>query len=195
MPDGVFQNLYFAGFIIGSVVRKIGMARGRGSRTAHARINVLDSVLVAAGGVGLIGPLFYLFTTWFDFADYAMPLWAAWAGAPLFAGGQWLLHLSHRDLGKNWSPRLRVREGHTLVTGGIYAHIRHPMYAAHFLWAIGQLLLLHNWIAGPALLVALVPLYLYRVPREEQLMLDEFGDEYRDYSGRTGRMLPRWPTE
>ena len=90
MLDGVFQYLYFTGFIIGSVVRKTGMARGRGDKTAHARPSVLDMALVAAGGVGLSGPLFYLFTTWLDFADYAMPAWAAWVGAPVFAGAQWL---------------------------------------------------------------------------------------------------------
>ena len=70
--------------------------------------------------------------------------------------------------GENWSPDLEIREQHTLVTEGVYRHIRHPMYAAHWLWGLGQALLLQNWIAGPSTLVALLPMYLVRVPRRSR---------------------------
>ncbi len=86
---------------------------------------------------------------------------------------------------------MEIREEHTLVTRGIYKYMRHPMYSAHFLWAIAQALLLQNWIAGPAFLVTSVPLYLFRVPVEERMMLERFGEEYRLYMNRTGRMFPR----
>jgi protein-S-isoprenylcysteine O-methyltransferase Ste14 len=36
-----------------------------------------------------------------------------------------------------------------------------------------------------------MPLYLLRVPREERMMLDEFGEEYRAYMNHTGRVIPR----
>ena len=78
-----------------------------------------------------------------------------------------------------------------LVTDGIYSYIRHPIYAGLWLWAIAQPLLLQNWLAGFALLVLFTPLYFTRRPREEGLMLDYFGEEYRAYMGRTGRILPR----
>jgi protein-S-isoprenylcysteine O-methyltransferase Ste14 len=52
-------------------------------------------------------------------------------------------------------------------------------------------LLLQNWIAGWASLVLFLPVYLLRVPREEQMMLDEFAEEYRTYMNRTGRVIPR----
>jgi protein-S-isoprenylcysteine O-methyltransferase Ste14 len=53
------------------------------------------------------------------------------------------------------------------------------------------LLLLQNWIAGWGFLVTLLPLYLARVKEEEQMMLDEFGDQYRSYMRKTGRLLPK----
>ncbi len=59
------------------------------------------------------------------------------------------------------------------------------------LWGIAQALLVHNWISGLASLVIFIPVYLLRVPREERVMLNEFGDEYREYMKRTGRVLPR----
>jgi protein-S-isoprenylcysteine O-methyltransferase Ste14 len=70
------------------------------------------------------------------------------------------------------------------------------MYAAIWLWGIGQALLLPNWLAGPAALWSFLPMYLLRVPREERLMLDTFGDEYRAYAARTGRVFPKfqWPS-
>jgi len=65
------------------------------------------------------------------------------------------------------------------------------MYAAHLLWGIAQALLLQNWIAGLSMLVFFLPVYLYRVPHEEQMMLEHFGEEYRSYMNRTGRIIPR----
>jgi protein-S-isoprenylcysteine O-methyltransferase Ste14 len=50
---------------------------------------------------------------------------------------------------------------------------------------------LHNWIVGPAFLVTFLPVYLRRVPHEEQMMLNNFGPEYREYMDRTGRIIPR----
>jgi len=66
------------------------------------------------------------------------------------------------------------------------------MYSAHWLWGIAQALLIHNWIAGLASLVILLPLYLLRVKREEQMMLEQFGEEYRSYISRTGKVIPRF---
>jgi protein-S-isoprenylcysteine O-methyltransferase Ste14 len=136
-------------------------------------------------------PLVYLLTPWLDFADYRLPAWAGWAGAAVFAAALWLLWRSHADLGRHWSATLQVQQEHSLVTQGVYRSIRHPMYAAHWLWAVAQALLLQNWIAGPSMLVTFLPSYLVRVPREEQMMLDHFGQEYRQYMQRTGRVVPR----
>lgn len=112
-------------------------------------------------------------------------------GTVLFGAALWLFWRAHVDLGQNWSPSLEIGERQTLVTRGMYRQIRHPMYASHWLWSIAQTLLLHNWIAGPASVVGFLPLYLVRVPREEQMMRDHFGDAYRAYVAQTGRVLPR----
>ena len=98
---------------------------------------------------------------------------------------------AHRDLGANWSPSVEINARQTLITSGVYRVIRHPMYASQLLWCVAQALLLHNWIAGLAGFVIFLPMYLVRVPNEEQMMLDHFGNRYQGYCQRTGRLLPR----
>jgi protein-S-isoprenylcysteine O-methyltransferase Ste14 len=142
-------------------------------------------------GVAQFLPLIYIFSDWLNFANYELPQWAGWIGVVIFTPGVWLLWRSHVDLGRNWSATLEIRSGHTLITGGVYRWLRHPMYAAHLYWAMGQPLLIQNWIAGPLALVSIVPMYLLRAPQEEKMMLDEFGDEYRAYMARTGGIVPK----
>jgi protein-S-isoprenylcysteine O-methyltransferase Ste14 len=192
MFDSIFEIIYVIGFVLGSVIRKLYVSGYRQNRIAEDRESWLDKLLLVIVSLGFIAaPWVYLFTGWPAFADYELPMWAGWIGAVVFAGALLLLWRSHVDLGRNWSPIMVIREEHTLVTRGVYKYMRHPMYSAHFLWAIAQVLLLQNWIAGPAFLVISVPLYIFRMPIEERMMLDRFGEEYKLYMSRTGRMFPR----
>jgi protein-S-isoprenylcysteine O-methyltransferase Ste14 len=52
------------------------------------------------------------------------------------------------------------------------------------------LILIPNWVAGPAGFIGFGILYAFRIGREEKMMLDTFGDEYRAYSARTARLIP-----
>lgn len=86
---------------------------------------------------------------------------------------------------------LELREEHELITHGVYQYVRHPMYAASLLWGAAQGLILQNWIAGWSPFLSLLVLYFLRAPREEQMMLDQFGEAYRTYRQRTGGIFPR----
>ena len=140
---------------------------------------------------GFIVPLIYAATNWLDFANYTLPAWAGWLGVLLTADALYIFWRAHADLGINWSPSLEIREKHELITRGIYGVIRHPMYASQWLLALASPLLLHNWIAGFLNLLVFIPFYLLRVKAEEQLMIDSFGTQYREYMKSTGRVLPK----
>jgi len=192
ISGSLFTILYFVGFTVGSAIRIVYTRRYKQFRTAQTFETRQDRLLVALPGLGMfVLPLIFALTPWLGFADYSLPAWAGWLGVLLFAGALWLLWRSHADLGRNWSPRLELSQEHTLVTEGVFRHIRHPMYAAHWLWGIAQPLLLWNWIAGLSMLVTLLPLYLVRVPQEERMLLGRFGDAYQAYMERTGRIIPR----
>jgi protein-S-isoprenylcysteine O-methyltransferase Ste14 len=128
---------------------------------------------------------------WLAFADVPVPDPIRWAGLPVYALGLALLEWVHRTLDTNFSPYLRIRADHRLVTEGPYRRVRHPMYTAFLtVWLGGSLLAANLAVALPGLLgIALV--IVTRTPREERMLLDRFGDEYRAYMARTGRLLPR----
>jgi protein-S-isoprenylcysteine O-methyltransferase Ste14 len=109
----------------------------------------------------------------------------------LLALGDWVFWKSHQDLGRNWSPRLEIRESHRLVTEGIYRRIRHPMYLSIWLLVIAQAMILPNYVAGFSGLVPFALLYFLRVGKEEKMMGEEFGGEYEQYLRKTGRLVPK----
>ena len=192
MDQSVFKIVYGIGFIMTFIIRLPYWWRARTRRIDVDLKTARERSLLAFLSVGIGAlPLVYVFTPWLGFADYRLPPWAGWAGAAILAFALWLFWRAHAALGPYWSDSLQLREGHPLVTGGIYGHIRHPMYAFGWLLGTSQALLLQNWIAGLSGLVSFALLYFSRVPREEQMMLDRFGEEYRAYMDRTGRVSPR----
>lgn len=144
---------------------------------------------LSTSGLGII-PSLYVLGGWWRFADYPFNRWLACLGVAVFASSLWLFRRTHRDLGRNWSVTLEVRHHHALISEGVYRCVRHPMYAAFWLWAIAQSLLLPNWFAGPAGLIGFGTLFFFRVGREEHLMLQTFGDDYRRYMEKTSRIIP-----
>ncbi len=84
-----------------------------------------------------------------------------------------------------------IKDSHALITNGIYKTIRHPMYSSFALWSIAQCLLLQNYIAGFSTLFIDIIMYFIRIPKEEQMMIDQFGEEYREYMKQTGRLFPK----
>jgi protein-S-isoprenylcysteine O-methyltransferase Ste14 len=151
-----------------------------------------DRLLIALVGVGQVAlPLLFVWTPVLAFADRAQPSACLPPGVVAMAAGLWLFWRSHVDLGDNWSVTLEIDAKHRLVTRGVYRLVRHPMYTSFFVSGLGQALLLANWIAGPAALVAVAVLVLVRLPNEEAMMIEAFGDEYRDYMQRTGGVVPR----
>jgi protein-S-isoprenylcysteine O-methyltransferase Ste14 len=191
MEPVVLEVVYFAGLIVAVGIRAPHELRRMRTHVTDHRVDRLEVSLMGLVVVGMfLAPVIHSLTPWLGFADYRLPPWAGISGVAVFAVALWLFGKSHADLGRNFSPTLEVREEHTLVTHGVYRSVRHPMYAAQWLWGVSQALLLQNWVAGLSGLALSVLLYLLRIPREERMMLERFGEEYRAYMRRTGRILP-----
>jgi protein-S-isoprenylcysteine O-methyltransferase Ste14 len=114
----------------------------------------------------------------------------ALAVAALMGGSVLLFVAATRAMGANWSVVARMREGHELVTGGIFARLRHPIYTGMALFLIALAVAFgheRNLILG-------APLFLLgtwiRVHEEESLLRAEFGQAYEAYALRVKRFVP-----
>ena len=194
MPEERLREIvYLAGWIACFAIRWPHQRRWKAHRFRDDRADGTEKLLLAAMLLTMmVLPLIAILTPWLAFADYRLPRGLGLAGVPLFGVAVWLFWRSHHDLAANWSPTLQIREQHELVTHGIYARIRHPMYAAIWLWAIAQVLLLQNAIAGPPVLLAFAAMYASRSRTEEAMMAETFGDAWRTYAARVPRLVPRW---
>ena len=186
-------QMLFALGLLAFVGVRIHFQRGAAAvPVAASRSDRLDRWLVVLVVLGqVVVPAAYILTPWLDFASFQPWRIAVPIGLPLWVAGLWLFWRSHRDLGKNWSGTLDIRSSHALVTSGVYRSIRHPMYASFLVLALAQIVLLPNRVAGPAALVAVAILCLVRVPREEAMMREFFGDAYSRYVRETGAVVPR----
>src|SRR4051794_27085576 len=170
--ERLFKAVYFAGLVAETILRfPYERDRRRIPKTDQRVSRTERSLLAGLSFAGLVLPLIYSVTGWLDFANYhlsrATKVRLGSIGTLVMAAAVWLFWRSHRDLGANWSPSLEIGAQQTLTTQGVYRTVRHPMYASGWLLALAQCLLLHNWIAGFGSLLAFLPLYVTRVPREE----------------------------
>ncbi len=188
----IFEIIFWFAIIVEMTIRAPINKKRKQEKMSEQNVSTQEKVILFLLLIGMfILPLIYSASTWLDFANYSLPAWAGWLGVALLLGALFVFWRAHADLGLNWSPSLEIREKHELITKGIYGIIRHPMYASQWLWVIAQPLLLQNWVAGFANLLIFIPFYMLRVQAEEQMMINKFGDQYRDYMKRTGGVLPK----
>jgi protein-S-isoprenylcysteine O-methyltransferase Ste14 len=196
MPAAFPTVAYFVGMVVEIVIRAPYAMQRRKVERIDRRVTMPEAIALMVLSLGsFVIPLVYALTSVLSFADYGVSAQVRFllgvAGLVPLVAALWVFWRSHHDLGANWSPSLEIGARHQLVTHGVYASIRHPMYASFLLWGLAQPLLLQNWIAGFGGLVVFLVLLFARVPGEESMMLDHFGDEYRAYRARTGRVIPR----
>jgi protein-S-isoprenylcysteine O-methyltransferase Ste14 len=161
-------------------------------RAAVTREGVPAFLVRVIGGFLVAGVLaaYALQPAWLAVLSIPIPGIIRWAGFFLGLAGLGVWIWAQIALGKEWSPQLQLRKGHRLITTGLYARMRHPLYSGMILWAGGLALVSASWI-----FIALTGLVsaalLMRIPREEQMMIGEFGEEYREYRDRTGSLYPK----
>lgn len=188
----IFTGVYFAALIIETAIRAPLNKKRKQEKMSEHRVTTQEKTLLGLLFLAMLAiPILYAAADWLDFADYKLPDWAGWLGILLLTGAVFVFWRAHADLGLNWSPTLEIREKHELITRGIYGVIRHPMYASQWLWVIAQPLLLQNWIAGWVNLLVFIIFYFLRVKAEEQLMIEQFGDQYRAYMQNVGAVFPK----
>ena len=90
-----------------------------------------------------------------------------------------------------YSGHLQVKTDHILVQHGPYRTIRHPAYAAYIIMGFGIAIGYSSLIGFLSIPLLLLPALIYRIFVEEKILSAEFGEEYKQYSHGTKRLIPR----
>ena len=149
-----------------------------------------------AGLLGLLGftaiLIYAIHPAWLSWSALSLSPWMRWTGVGIALLGFALLQGAQDTLGKNWSDTPRMIQEQSLITSGPYQFIRHPIYTAFLLILGSTLFISANWLIGLTWIGMTVLEVASRIDYEENLMLEYFGDQYREYMKRTGRLLPRF---
>ncbi|MGY5853954.1 MAG: isoprenylcysteine carboxylmethyltransferase family protein [Candidatus Thorarchaeota archaeon] len=150
-------------------------------------VMVLTAIITIIGGAGLI--LYLLSPPWWTWSRLPLGEWIQWIGVILAVIPIAYLIWVHRHLDHQWSIALEIQEDHKLITTGPYKRVRHPMYLGIFVYTIG-LCLISLDVLVILLFVFSIWVNYRRIPSEEQMMIEQFGDEYLEYIKRSGRLIP-----
>ena len=145
---------------------------------------VLFFVLIAILG------LYAINHPWMQALDFYLTPWLRWLGFILGLLSITLIVWVELELGRQYSPQLQLRHEHQLITSGPYTRVRHPLYTAMYGFGLSLALVSANWFFIAFFILSLVGLCL-RVPKEEQMMLEQFGEQYQQYMLRSGRFFPK----
>lgn len=163
-----------------------------GEKISHKDEGYLFAAVLRLTGlvfwIGLFGYL--LFPDYFRWAQLPLPTWLRWLGLVIGLLCPLLLFWTFSSLGKNLTDTVVTRTNATLVTHGPYRFVRHPFYVtAALLLASVTLLSASGWLGVCG--VVILALLTMRTPKEEQMLIERFGEKYREYMARTGRYFPR----
>ncbi len=91
-----------------------------------------------------------------------------------------------------WRQIYRARREQSLVTEGVYSHVRHPQYTGLFLIVFGEGIVHWPTVVSVVAFPVIVLAYTLLARKEEKQMLEEFGDAYRVYQKRVPMFIPRF---
>ena len=176
--------------LLGTVVGRVLLLRRTGTRAMHfGELDKTDFLIPPVA-------LFYFYTVFA--AAFGWPLGShqrffqstivAWLGVTLCLAGVLILVISLVSFGKSFRIGIDVDQPGQLVTTGIFAVSRNPIYVGFFVFLLGQLLVSPDWV--PLIyLVAATGLFHRQVLREEEFMRRRYGQEYAEYCSHVRRYV------
>jgi protein-S-isoprenylcysteine O-methyltransferase Ste14 len=163
-------------------VKQTKVREGAAGRLLHAGVMALVFLLLASDrlDVGFLGRRFVPessslrdFGIFITFVGAAIAIWARYC------------------LGQYWSARVTLKVDHRLIRSGPYTYVRHPIYSGLLLAMVGTALVIGEWRAVIAVLIAILE-FSRKALKEEALLSTEFNDDYQEYRKHAGFLTPRF---
>lgn len=182
--------LFFSSMLVSGYHRRRA-DRHRGKVSLKKEGAVMVAVLRGSGLVFVGMILMFIFapeyTAW---ATFPVPDEVRWFASVLGALTVPALWWMFTALGDNISPTVGTHDEHHLVTSGPYKYIQHPLYTFGMTLFACVIVIAQNWVMAGLAAAAGVAL-MVRLPAEEAELRRRFGARHRDWSARTGRLLPK----
>jgi protein-S-isoprenylcysteine O-methyltransferase Ste14 len=195
MNDRIFRISAVVIFIVGAAISSY--YRSKADRETGERASIKEEgwlILIPLRLTGLLGWLavfaFMLNPDWMAWSQIALPEWVRWLGVVMGVVADFIGYWVFSNLGTNVTPTVVTRSKAHMVTSGPYRWVRHPLYVLGLIGFIGFALLAENWFIALTAIIVFVVLVI-RTRKEEQKLIEKFGDEYREYMKHTGRFLPK----
>ena len=175
---------YFALFLL----VEFGLTRfrlGSGERGNRDRLSLLFFLIVP-----FIGMYSWMYCIKRGFVA-ANPSWPLWGLGILIGFSGFAIRLAaKRTLGRFFTVRVQLQEGHEVVETGLYKMVRHPLYLGYVLEWVAPPLILGSPMGFVFTTLPILAGVLHRIPHEEGLLLEGLGEKYRAYMTRTKRLIP-----
>ncbi len=190
--DGFMRGVFIIELLGVSLVRtffaglQIGESKGR--RWKESPIYLVGGAPLAVGWV--YSMLLYLFSSDRQWMVLGLPDVVRWAGFAASLAVSGFLIWVFATIGTAGAKHIVTFDDMKLATSGPYSWVRHPMYVGFCFLGSTFLLFTDNWAVGGFLVAFVVFVAVFRVPHEEKVLIEHFGDDYRQYMGRTNRFLP-----
>ena len=191
--ETLFRVLFIVIFIIFAGIRIPYRVESAKSDPEKKVANKGWIFLLAIGILGYFGTLIlYLLAIPIPLIPQILfPSWIRWIGIIVAVVTLPFLLWIHRTLGKQYSAELAIQSGHSVISSGPYSRVRHPMYIVFVTFSLALAFTTSNLsVLFFAFLIAIPFPWVAR--QEEQMLIEQFGDDYLQYMERTGRFFPKF---
>ena len=134
---------------------------------------------------------FIIYPPAISWSTLELATWIRWLGVAGSVTAALLLVWMFNSLGKNITDSVSTRQEHRLVTEGPYRWIRHPLYTFGALLFLSVSLIIDSWFI-PLIGITTYAFLVHRTGIEEKMLHERFGEQYQQYTERTGRFFPRF---
>ncbi|MFX1297813.1 MAG: methyltransferase family protein [Promethearchaeota archaeon] len=211
MPTGIditIAIVLFGSYFLGAGVKRYNRKKGENIPTGKSPLDsnlqkiIVFSCLVALDIVfGFLAPFFLLFDIYHQLLDWSTLIYFISSanlllilqilGCCLYVIGYIIYVMGRFELkgyfSELWNP---AKLGDNFTRTGIYSRMRHPLYTGGFIFQIGLVILFQTWL-GLLFFIPPTIITIKQALKEEQWMIERFGEEYKDYMKRTWRFFPK----
>lgn len=188
----IYLIVFFTTIFISAYYRRKARIQGGTIHRSQEGLLILVGRLLLASLVLFFILSYPFYPDYVDWSSLTVPSWIRWLGIFVALTCPLLSFWLFRNIGSNISETVLTKQDHQLVTSGPYKHIRHPLYTTGILLILSLGTISGNWIL---ILLASLTFLIFRfivIPKEEQKLVERFGEQYVSYRNYTGALFPKF---